>query len=683
MVPGRQFQSDRDRRYETLLQMTDLMVQHRTLPELFRALAELLRTIANFDFTGFSLYDPSSNTTRLYSSHASDEAEPLEFPIEGSASGWVWQYQQPVVVPHTKDDTCFPRTASFLREKGINSYCTLPLTTAQRRLGALNLGSSRPNAYAEAEVELLRRVAGLVALAIESALTRVALKQEKQRLQLLLELNRTLVSGQDTRQLFPVIAGILRNAVKQDYASLALADESAQNLRLYALDSSLAASMIGENTVISVRESLAGQAFLRKETRVFTREDMAALHSDFLDGMLEAGICSFCSVPLVTRNGVLGTLNLASREQGAFLSQDIDFLQQAAAQMAVALDNVHAYYKIGQLQDKLAKEKLYLESEIRSALNFEEIVGDSPVLQRLLAQVQIVAPSDATVLIQGETGTGKELIARAIHRLSTRREASFIKLNCAAIPTGLLESELFGHEKGAFTGAISQKVGRLELADKGTLFLDEVGDIPLELQPKLLRVLQDQEFERLGSTRTIRVNIRLIAATNRDLTKGVADREFRSDLYYRLNVFPLRTPALRERREDIALLVGHFVRLFARRMNKPIETIPTETMNALTSWEWPGNVRELENFIERSVILTNGSALNVPLAELQPSRDLLPGESGSTLESMEREHIVRTLRETGGVIAGLNGAAARLGLKRTTLQSRMQRMGISRREYEN
>jgi formate hydrogenlyase transcriptional activator len=397
--------------------------------------------------------------------------------------------------------------------------------------------------------------------------------------------------------------------------------------------------------------------------------------------MLEQGIQSLCCIPLITRKGELGTLNLGSTQENAFEFRDIGLLQQVAAQVALALDNARAYREIAELTDKLAKEKLYLEDEIRSELNFEEIVGESAPLKRVLGQARTVAPSNATVLVLGDTGTGKELIARAIHRMSARKDGSFIKLNCAAIPTGLLESELFGHEKGAFTGAISQKVGRLELADKGTLFLDEVGDIPLELQPKLLRVLQDQEFERLGSTRTIKVNIRLVAATNRDLAKSVAEREFRSDLYYRLNVFPIRMPPLRDRRTDIPLLVRYFVQKFARRMSKPIDTIPTQTMQALVSWEWPGNVRELENFIERSVILSEGSVLRVPLAELTPSFD--EDSSDGTLEGLERQHILRVLRETGGVIAGSRGAAVRLGLKRTTLQSRILKLGISRQEYES
>jgi formate hydrogenlyase transcriptional activator len=353
---------------------------------------------------------------------------------------------------------------------------------------------------------------------------------------------------------------------------------------------------------------------------------------------------------------------------------------QVANQIAIAVENSLSYRELAEMKERLATEKLYLEDEIRLDHNNGNMVGQGLAFQSILKSVQIVAPTDSTVLILGETGTGKELVARAVHELSPRRKGSFVKVNCAAIPTSLLESELFGHEKGAFTGAVSQKIGRLELADKGTLFLDEVGDIPLELQPKLLRVLQDQEFERLGSNRTIRVNVRLVAATNRDLAKSVAEREFRSDLYYRLNVFPLRMPPLRERGKDVQLLVSYFVQKYSRRMGKQIETVPVETMHALATWEWPGNVRELENFIERSVILTEGSVLNVPLAELRPN-DFEGSRNDGTLEGLERQLITRVLRETGGVIAGPRGAAARLGLKRTTLQSRMLKMGLSRDEY--
>jgi formate hydrogenlyase transcriptional activator len=327
---------------------------------------------------------------------------------------------------------------------------------------------------------------------------------------------------------------------------------------------------------------------------------------------------------------------------------------------------------------KLTEEKLYLEHEINTELGFGEIIGQSKALQKVMEHVAKVAASDATVLLLGETGTGKELVARAIHRLSHRAHSSFIKMNCAAIPSGLLESELFGNEKGAFTGAVSRKIGRLELADRGTMFLDEIGEISLELQPKLLRVLQDQEFERLGGTHTLKVDFRLIAATNCDLAESVRENEFRSDLYYRLNVFPIRLPPLRERRDDIRMLVEHFVEKCARRMKKPITSIPKRTLDALMEWDWPGNVRELENFVERSVILTQGSVLVSPLSELQSSA-LNEKTVDETLEATEREHILRALRESHGRIGGPKGAAMRLGLKRTTLQSKLKHLGINPR----
>jgi PAS domain S-box-containing protein len=329
-------------------------------------------------------------------------------------------------------------------------------------------------------------------------------------------------------------------------------------------------------------------------------------------------------------------------------------------------------------KERLSEEKLYLEQTIDSELGFGEIIGRSSALKDVMEKVSKVAPSNATVLLQGETGTGKELVARALHRLSKRSTNSFIKLNCAAIPSGLLESELFGHEKGAFTGAVSRKIGRLELADQGTLFLDEVGEIPLSLQPKLLRVLQDQEFERLGSTQTLKVNFRLLAATNRNLLQSVKDGDFRSDLFYRLNVFPIVIPPLRDRREDVRVLVEHFVRHYASRMNKSITSIPSKTMEALVQWEWPGNIRELENFVERSVILTPGSVLQAPLGELRGSG---VESDGGTLRDREREKIIRVLSECHGQLGGPNGAAARLGLKRTTLQSRLSQLGIKPEAY--
>lgn len=683
MVPNSHFDSEAEfRRYEVLLEMADLMVHHRTLPELFAKLAEKLHTVIPFEFANFSLHDPGKNMMRLHLWAGSESAaSPMEVPVEDSASGWVWQNQVPLVMTDVRNELRFPRVLKILSERGVRSYCMLPLTTAQKRLGAMGMGSTQVNAYTDQDARLLQRVAELVALATENSLTRNALQQEKDRLQTLLEVNTALVSNLNLQQLFPAISDCIRRVIGQDFACVGVHDPATESLRMYPLDFPLAKELIAAGTALPVKDPLVSRAFRDHETQVLRHSDLSQANSPITKRLLEKGIQSLCCVPLVTPKGTLGTLNLGSTREDAFDLNDLSILNQVAAQIAIALENARAYREIAELKDKLAKEKLYLEDEIRSEFHFEEIVGGSTTLKRALSQAKTVATSDATVLVLGETGTGKELIARAIHRMSSRKDGSFIKLNCAAIPTGLLESELFGHEKGAFTGAISQKVGRLELADKGTLFLDEVGDIPLELQPKLLRVLQDHEFERLGSIRTIRVNVRLIAATNRELAKSVSQREFRSDLYYRLNVFPIRMPPLRERSQDVALLVRYFVQKFSQRMNKHIDTIPTETMRALMGWEWPGNVRELENFIERSVILSEGPVLRSPLAELEPyTQDT---ETDTTLENLERQYIVRVLRETGGVIAGSGGAAARLGLKRTTLQSRIQRMGISRHEYKS
>ncbi len=383
-------------------------------------------------------------------------------------------------------------------------------------------------------------------------------------------------------------------------------------------------------------------------------------------------------MPLISRNGTLGVLIVASRAVNSFSPEDVDFLMRVAGQVAIAIENALAYREIAELKDKLAQEKLYLEAEVRSEADFEGIVGQSSALWKVLQLVDTVATSDSTVLLLGETGTGKELIARATHDRSRRKDRTFVKLNCAAIPTGLLESELFGHERGAFTGAVAQKIGRLELADQGTLFLDEVGDIPLELQPKLLRVLQEGEFERLGSTRTKKVDVRLVAATNRDLDRMIEEKQFRSDLYYRLNVFPIRVPPLRERPEDIPLLVRYFSQKYARRMEKRIESIPAEAMRKLARWHWPGNVRELQNLVERAVILTRSSTLAISVPELaNGGGNLAPARAGNV---EEQDRIVRILKETKGRVGGPNGAAARLRIKRTTLITRMKKMGIDPRK---
>lgn len=681
MTPSRFSDFDADlRRYDALLEMADLVVHHGSLPELFEELSGRLREVATFDFANFSLHDPKQNQMRLHIWAGAEMSLPVEMAVSDTASGWVWENQQPMIFPDLHVETRFPMLFNQMREKGLRSYCVSPLTTAQRRLGALGLASLQPNAYGEKDVRLLRRVASLAALAIENSLTRQTLEEERERLHALLEINQSLVSNLDLESLLPTISSRVSRVLAHDFAGVGIYDPEKPGMKGYVLAAPDSHLLVANGEWISLEQSISAKAFVSRKAVFWDERDLAQLGSRFADRLLRAGVRSLLSIPLLSPKGSIGVLNIGSKEKHAFSDRDHELLAHVAAQIAISIDNARAYTEIAQLKNRLAEEKLYLEDEIRTGMNFEEIVGESAPLKKVLTQVKTVAPTDSTVLVLGETGTGKELVARAIHRMSSRHNASFIKLNCAAIPTGLLESELFGHEKGAFTGAISQKVGRLELADKGTLFLDEVGEIPLELQPKLLRVLQDQEFERLGSTRTIKVNIRLIAATNRDLMKSVLEKQFRSDLFYRLNVFPIMVPPLRERPKDVPLLVRYFVQKFSRRMNRAIETIPIEAMNAIQGWKWPGNVRELENFIERSVILTEGSVLRVPLAELTSTEG---DEEEVVLTRVERQHILRILRECGGVIAGERGAAMRLGLKRTTLQSRMSKLGINRGDYEN
>jgi len=508
--------------------------------------------------------------------------------------------------------------------------------------------------------------------------TQAELSRERDRLRLLLEVNNAVVSNLELPDVFAAISAFCRDLLKHEYTSLALLDKDAPGkLRLHALDFPSGKGIIREEMVVSLEQVPAAEAIRQRQPVRFDQESLQRLGTEGAGLLLAEGLVSGVCLPLLTRNSVLGTLNLASYRPGAFSDADMELLGQVAVQFAIALENALAYCEIEELKNRLTEEKLILEDEMRSGYQFEEIVGESPALRHVLQQVETVATTDSTVLLLGETGTGKERVARAIHDLSRRSQAPFVKINCAAIPTGLLESELFGHEKGAFTGAIAQKVGRFELAEGGTIFLDEVGDIPLELQPKLLRVLQEQEFERLGGNRTIHVDTRVVAATNRDLSAMVAERQFRSDLYYRLNVFPIRVPPLRERTEDIPLLVRFFAQMYSRRLGRNVETIPTATMETLVRYPWPGNVRELENLIERAVILSPGSVLRVPLAELHGREDASPGTS-ATLEQIEREHILQALRTSHWKLSGSGGAAARLGIKRTTLQSRMKKLGISR-----
>ncbi len=676
------------RLYVTLLEVSEAIASHQDLGALLHDLAPRLHGLVEFDGLALILSGAEQKTMCLRVLEAADtkEMKPgVELPAEETPAGWVVKMQRPLIVRDIEQESRFPRIISMLRAEGVRSICVLPLTTPLRRLGALAFASRRLAAYSAEDVEFMRYVVRQVAVAVDNVLHHEAAEAYQQRLRgaldrlsLLLDINQSLVSTLDQSELFRTISNQCRRAMHCDYVSLSLPDGESGGLRFHALDFPKGKGLLQEEKISPLEGSPSGQAFLSGKAVALDSRGMSALDPAINLAVAE-GLKAGCFLPLISRNRVLGTLNVGRLDDHPFSEDEIEFLSKLSSQVAIAVENASAFRQIAQLQEKLAGEKLYLEDEIRTEHNFEEIIGESAALKNVLRMVETVASTPSTVLIQGETGTGRELIARAIHHLSSRRDRTFVKLNCAAIPLGLLESELFGHEKGAFTGAIRQKIGRFELAHQGTLFLDEVGDIPLELQAKLLRVLQEQEFERLGGTRTMRVDVRLIAATNRDLAKMVADRQFREDLYYRLNVFPISVPPLRERREDIPLLVRYFAQQFARRANKRIETIPTETMEALVQWPWPGNIRELQNVIERAVILTSGAALQVPLSEFKSHTASATPPIG-TLLNVERDHIVRAIREARGVIGGPLGAAALLGMKRTTLQARMRKLGISQHD---
>jgi formate hydrogenlyase transcriptional activator len=610
--------------------------------------------------------------------------EPSKGPWQEEACQMVSEQSGPRVIDLFEQETRFPEAIRFFRDRGNQSLCALPLTTAFHQLGALCFARESRNAFSKNEIDLLSLIAQHVALAIDDRLNfahseavRAQLESERNKLQLILDLNNSVVSNLELREVLQSVSPGIRKTMRLDGVALILPDAENVRLQLYALDFPDGKSTLHQDVSIPLG-SLAVQVFRTGKPWV---GDIEELNESGAGNWLISGdgVETICMLPLIRCNNTLGVLCLVRLEKNAFTRSDIEFLSQIAGQVAIAIDNAFTYRRITELSDQLKQENLYLEDEIRTELNFEEIIGNSAALRQVLSQVEAVAPTNSTVLVQGETGSGKELIARAVHNLSKRRKYPFVKLNCAAIPTGLLESELFGHEKGAFTGAIAQRIGRFELASQGTIFLDEISEISLDLQPKLLRVLQEREFERLGSSHTLRTDARLIAATNRDLSAMVEEQKFRSDLFYRLNVFPILVPPLRERKDDIPFLVRHFAQHFARNMTKEIDTISSETMHALIHYSWPGNIRELQNVIERAVILSKGNVLKVSLADLRSKSDTNGHLNGATtLEEIERRHILSVLEQTNWVFAGPNGAAAKLGMKRPTLQFRMQKLGISR-----
>jgi formate hydrogenlyase transcriptional activator len=683
-------------RYESLVGVSNAIGTHRDPQDLFSALVRELHRVVQFHYVAVSVRDEKSNSFHQHCVDAETEEvippDP-ELAMEESDAWWVYQNQEPLVTSLEAHDARFSKFQEILKKYGVRSVCTLPLTTAHSKVGTFAFASKSPDIYTAEEVHFLSVVAEQIALAFDNALhfdaaqaSQQQLVKKNERLGLLLELTNHVVSNLEFRDLLRAVVASTRRIMGCDGAGITLPDTDNTHLRIYALDFPLKDESVQEESLVSMDEDVSGAVFRTGKLWCGSVQEARRLG---MKDTAQAEVGTVCILPLVSRGRVLGIFGVVKYQDNAFNSDDIEFLTQIANQVAIAVENALAFGEIRELKDQLAQEKLYLEDEIRSEMNFAQIVGKSASLRRVLKHVETVAPTDSTVLIYGDTGTGKELIARAIHDLSPRRSKPFVKLNCAAIPTGLLESELFGHEKGAFTGAIAQRIGRFEVANGGTIFLDEIGEIPLELQTKLLRVLQEREFERLGSSRTLRTDARLIAATNRDLEAMVSEQKFRSDLFFRLNVFPVHVPPLRERQGDIPLLVRHFTQQFSRRMNRGIETIPSAAMDALCRYHWPGNIRELQNVIERAVIISSGPALSIDVSDLKFPKAGPPVEKSASpkstngalhdvLEETERQQILKALKECNWVVAGPNGAAAHLAMKRSTLQLRMHKLGIAR-----
>jgi formate hydrogenlyase transcriptional activator len=676
---------------EAVLDILRLILSGSPMPEVLSIIAQLVESQSEGALCTIWLPDEDGKYLHCVAAPSlpgfSTQIGPTLIGPKGASCGTAVYRKEPVYVTDIIEDSLWDDYRDSMAPFGIRSVWSRPLFTNEGKiLGTFAILHREVRSPAITEEELIEHASQIAGIAIERYLREQELRHERDRLLLLLEIANSMTSKLDLPGLADALSTNLLRVTKSDFCALLLPHADSGELRVTVLYNPHAQDSITEGTIVPIKGSLCGKAFRTgKPERTNCLED--ARHDPdsfgskegqrFFERVLAGGFKSGCDVPLVGRSGPVGVLAALSRSERAFREEDVGFLEQVAGQVAIAVENAFDYEKAIRERDEETKQRRYLEEEIRA--EFGPIVGDSPALKSALDLVSLVAPTDSSVLIQGETGTGKELVARAIHNLSGRREGSFVKLNCAAIPLGLLESELFGHEKGAFTGAIAQKIGRFELANKGTLFLDEVGDIPPELQAKLLRVLQEQEFERLGSNRTHKVDVRLVAATHRDLATMVNQGTFRQDLYYRLKVFPIHVPTLRQRSEDIPKLVWHFTALSARKMNKKISEIPPQTMDALVRYRWPGNVRELQNFIERAVILSPHSVLRAPISEidgLRAHKELRTEISG--LAHMERDHILHALEACNWVVGGQHGAANRLEMKRTSLVYRMKKLGINR-----
>jgi formate hydrogenlyase transcriptional activator len=680
-----------EERYRTLLDASSTLADQPTVKAVLRSLRDVLSSTSRLHGAELYVLSGDGDSLAIFEFDRAADAPAIRVGtrvLRIGAVAEVLDKQKPVFVPDLSQEMLkHPDMAPFAPEVAGRSTYLFPVSTSRKRYGFLSTPKLQGEEFATEDVEMLRSLASHVAVALECALARDNAElyqrqvvKERDRLRLLLEINNHIVSKLDINELFRSASASIRSYFRNDFTGFWLIDKNSNQLECVVLD-----FPSGKGSLTEVFKSELNDTDHEKlrvhAPELLSIEEIERLPARIVEKLKIESIASMAIAPMLTASGPLGVMTMGSRRPDNFGQEDLDLLSQISNQIALAVDNAIAYGRVTEARDRLEEERLYLESEIRSEYNFEDIVGKSAALRKVLDQVAIVAPTQSTVLLHGETGTGKELFARAIHNLSPRRERTFVRLNCAAIPSGLVESELFGHEKGAFTGALMQRKGRFELADHGTLFLDEIGDITLDLQPKLLRALQEQDFERLGSTRTIHVDVRLIAATHRDLGGMIRSNQFREDLFYRLNVFPIEIPPLRERREDIPLLVHYFVLRHSRQMQKRVKSVPKQAMEALMNADWPGNIRQLENFIERCVIFTQGEELNVPYAELKKVSERSAASAAPSFEQAERQAIIHALRAASGRIAGQGGAAERLGLKRTTLQNKMSKLNISRADY--
>jgi formate hydrogenlyase transcriptional activator len=674
--------------YRALLDVSVAMARQPTVEAVLQSLRHVLSAVCRLHGAHLWVLDNGGDSLRVLAFDREDDAPPIAPGTKIALTGVLaqaFEEQSALFIPDLAPEMAkYPALAPFAAESAARSAYVFPISTGLQRYGLLVVTKERGESFTPGDVEVLRSLASHVAIALECALARdraeqyqTELASERDRLRLVLEITNEIASL-DIHDVLRSASASIRSYFGSDFVTFWIVREEARQLQSILHDFPEGKGALADFTV----QDIAAADFervCRREAELWSLDEIEKLPPPLRDPLKQEHIQSLAYASLAAEGRALGLLVMGSRKASAFCQEHRELLAHIAIQMSLALDNALAHGRLHAAKARLEDERLYLESEIRSEYSFEDLIGKSPALRTVLEQVAIVAPTDSTVLLHGETGTGKELVARAIHNLSPRKDRTFVRLNCAAIPSGLVESELFGHERGAFTGALMQKRGRFELADRGTLFLDEIGDISLDLQPKLLRALQEREFERLGSTKTISVDVRLVAATHRDLPAMIRNNQFRDDLFYRLNVFPVEIPPLRDRREDIPLLIHYFVGRMARRMRKTIKSIPKPAMQALTNADWPGNVRELENFVERCVILTQSEELVVPRTELmqRPSRRA----PSASFEDAERHAIIDALKATAGRIAGRDGAAERLGLKRTTLQNKMRRLNVTRADY--